>query len=121
MSVRKRCCPIRSDSQAQWKNDGCPENIFEIPPLEKSAAQPAVDAWEKRMAPPASYPFKLGSRSLSRLWLRGYTNIEQLKGWKRLVANIRSFSMLTIPEMRHSPPYIRRSRLLRRTRKMTRP
>ncbi len=75
--------------QAQWKNDGCPETVFEIPPIGQSFAEEAAQGWKKRLAPPPQYPFKVGSRSLSRLWNRGFTSIDQLKGWKRFVLLLR--------------------------------
>ncbi|WRT69725.1 uncharacterized protein IL334_006715 [Kwoniella shivajii] len=65
---------------AQWKNDQCPEGVFEIPPLEDKTAKDAAKAWEKRLAPPASYTFKVGSRPLSMLWNNGFRGIDQLKG-----------------------------------------
>ncbi|RXK39720.1 hypothetical protein M231_03075 [Tremella mesenterica] len=67
---------------AQWKNDSCPEGVFEVPPLDKAVAKKAAEQWRKRSAPPSQYPYKLGSRSLSRLWNRGFTGIDQLKGWR---------------------------------------
>ncbi|WWC73668.1 uncharacterized protein I206_107640 [Kwoniella pini CBS 10737] len=65
---------------AQWKNDQCPEGVFEIPPLDESTAKEAAKLWEKRLAPPASYTFKVGSRSLSMLWNNGFKGIDQLRG-----------------------------------------
>ncbi|WWC92828.1 uncharacterized protein L201_007787 [Kwoniella dendrophila CBS 6074] len=65
---------------AQWKNDQCPEGVFEIPPLEDTTAKEASKAWEKRLNPPPSYTFKVGSRPLSMLWNNGFKGIDQLKG-----------------------------------------
>ncbi|WVF68236.1 hypothetical protein IAT40_003001 [Kwoniella sp. CBS 6097] len=73
----------RERHYAQWKNDQCPEGAFEIPPSEDSTAKEAAKAWEKRLAPPAPYAFKVGSRPLSMLWNNGFKGIEQLKGGKK--------------------------------------
>ncbi|OCF34437.1 hypothetical protein I316_03951 [Kwoniella heveanensis BCC8398] len=70
----------RERHYAQWKNDQCPEGAFEIPPLDDSTAKDAAKAWEKRLAPPAPYTFKVGSRPLSMLWNNGFKGIDQLKG-----------------------------------------
>ncbi|WVQ95789.1 hypothetical protein IAU59_002888 [Kwoniella sp. CBS 9459] len=70
----------RERHYAQWKNDQCPEGAFEIPPLDDSSATEAAKAWEKRLAPPAPYTFKVGSRPLSMLWNNGFKGIDQLKG-----------------------------------------
>ena len=53
--------------------------------MDKSYALEASEGWKKRLAPLPQYPFKVGSRSLSRLWNRGFSSIDQLKGWKRRV------------------------------------
>ncbi|WVQ77756.1 hypothetical protein IAR50_007446 [Cryptococcus sp. DSM 104548] len=66
---------------ASWKNDGCPEGAFEIPPLDPSAsAKSASEAWSRRLNAPYPYSFKVGSRSLSMLWNNGFKSIDQLKG-----------------------------------------
>ncbi|WWC65859.1 uncharacterized protein I303_108481 [Kwoniella dejecticola CBS 10117] len=65
---------------AQWKNDQCPESVFEIPPLDESTAKEAAKLWEKRLAPPKPYTFKVGSRPLSMLWHNGFKGIDQLMG-----------------------------------------
>ncbi|KAK6908723.1 hypothetical protein I203_102726 [Kwoniella mangroviensis CBS 8507] len=65
---------------AQWKNDQCPEGVFEIPPLDESTAKDAAKLWERRLAPPRAYAFKVGSRPLSMLWNNGFKGIDQLKG-----------------------------------------
>ncbi|ORX37677.1 THO complex subunit 1 transcription elongation factor-domain-containing protein [Kockovaella imperatae] len=73
----------RERHYAQWKNENCPEKIFEVPPMSTETAVEAAQAWKKRLEPPQRYPFPVGSRSLSRLWNKGFTNLDQLKGWKR--------------------------------------
>ncbi|KAL7425191.1 hypothetical protein Q5752_000879 [Cryptotrichosporon argae] len=73
----------RERRYAQWKNEQCPEAPWEIPPLDPASARQAAELWQRRLAPPSRYPFRLGSRPLSQLWNRGYTGIDQLKGWKR--------------------------------------
>jgi hypothetical protein len=70
-------------AQAQWKNDGCPENVFEVPPLDNTTAEEAAELWQRRLDPPPQWPFKLGTRPLSKLWNRGFRDINQLKSWRR--------------------------------------
>ncbi|KAK4685075.1 THO complex subunit 1, partial [Tremellales sp. Uapishka_1] len=74
---------FREKHYAQWKNDSCPESVFEIPPMHPQSASDAADLWKRRLEKPSKYPFKVGSRPLSKLWNRGFTNLDQLKGWKR--------------------------------------
>ncbi|GFZ49697.1 hypothetical protein JCM24511_07099 [Saitozyma sp. JCM 24511] len=73
----------RERHYAQWKNDGCPENVFEIPPLDTTTAEEAAELWQRRLEPPPQWPFKLGTRPLSKLWNRGFRDINQLKSWRR--------------------------------------
>ncbi|KAK8849711.1 hypothetical protein IAR55_005046 [Kwoniella newhampshirensis] len=70
----------RERHYAQWKNDGCPEGAFEIPPLDRGSAEEAAQLWKRRLAPPHPYTFKVGSRPLSMLWKNGFKSIDQLKG-----------------------------------------
>ncbi|WWD20341.1 hypothetical protein CI109_104817 [Kwoniella shandongensis] len=70
----------RERHYAQWKNDGCPEGAFEVPPLDKGTAEEAAQLWKRRLAPPHPYTFKVGSRPLSMLWNNGFKSIDQLKG-----------------------------------------
>ena len=69
--------------QAQWKNENCPEGIFEVQPMDTSIAMEAAKDWNARLRPPPRYRYPVGSESLSRLWYKGFTDIDQLKGWKR--------------------------------------
>ncbi|WVR08034.1 hypothetical protein IAU60_005078 [Kwoniella sp. DSM 27419] len=76
----------RERHYAQWKNDQCPESAFELPPLDNTTAKQASAAWEKRLAPPPPYAFKVGSRPLSMLWNNGFKGIDQLKGRPKAVS-----------------------------------
>lgn len=69
--------------QAQWKNDGCPEDLFEVPPMSNAPAQEAAKAWKQRLEPLPQFPFRLGTRHLTRVWTRGFEDIHQLKSWRR--------------------------------------
>ncbi|ODN72895.1 hypothetical protein L202_08318 [Cryptococcus amylolentus CBS 6039] len=73
---------IRQEAHyASWKNDGCPESAFEIPPLDaSSSAKSASEDWSRGLNAPYPYSFKVGSRSLSMLWNNGFKSIDQLKG-----------------------------------------
>lgn len=72
-----------ADEQAQWKNEGCPEAIFEIPPLDPSSAQDAATKWAQRSRPKADYRTPWDRRGLADLWRNGYTSLDDLKAKKR--------------------------------------
>lgn len=75
----------RADEQAQWKNEACPESVFDVPPMKEDFVKEAAEGWKRHCEPPARFPFKLGSRPLTLLWRNGFEGIDQLKGWKRYV------------------------------------
>lgn len=74
---------VGADKQAQWKNEGCPEAIFEIPPLDPDSAQDAATKWAQRSRPKADYRTPWDRRGLADLWRNGYTSLDDLKAKKR--------------------------------------
>ncbi|KAI9638858.1 THO complex subunit 1 transcription elongation factor-domain-containing protein [Dioszegia hungarica] len=73
----------RERHYAQWKNEACPESVFDVPPMKEDFVKEAAEGWKRHCEPPARFPFKLGSRPLTLLWRNGFEGIDQLKGWKR--------------------------------------
>lgn len=63
-----------------------------MPPLDKGSAEERALLWKRRLAPPRRFKNALGTMALSDMWRGGYSNIDQLKNWKRYV---HTFNMTT--------------------------
>lgn len=85
LCLKMHCVIARLTSQATWKNEGCPEGVFEVPPLDKGSAEERAQLWKRRLAPPRRFRFNVGTMSLSDMWRGGYADIDQLRNWKRSV------------------------------------
>jgi len=76
---------IKLTVKAAWKNEGCPEGVFEIPPMDNTSAKERAELWKRRLSPPRRFRFNVGTMALSDMWRGGYSNIDQLRNWKRSV------------------------------------
>jgi THO complex subunit 1 len=81
--MRMNQCILKLTMQAAWKNEGCPEGVFEVPPMDKGSAQERADLWKRRLAPTRRFRFNVGTMALSDMWRGGYSGIDQLRHWKR--------------------------------------
>jgi hypothetical protein len=53
--------------------------------MDNVSAKERSELWKRRLAPPRRFRFPVGTMALSDMWRGGYSNIDQLRNWKRYV------------------------------------
>lgn len=55
--------------------------------MDNTTAKERAELWKRRLSPPRRFRFNVGTMALSDMWRGGYSNIDQLRNWKRYVSH----------------------------------
>lgn len=53
--------------------------------MDNTTAKERAELWKRRLSPPRRFRFAVGTMAVSDMWRGGYSNIDQLRNWKRYV------------------------------------
>jgi hypothetical protein len=54
--------------------------------MDNASAKERAELWKRRLSPPRRFRFAVGTMAVSDMWRGGYSDIDQLRNWKRYVS-----------------------------------